>query len=175
MRILTLDRQFRHDADVMPLGHILHVKARLDDPNEVTTVEVVLIDIQHYHLFNGESVNGQNHLNVRYCAVPTSDLLFAPKDHGSHDEDVEVFVAQFDAKTYYKQRESRRWGVGKVFTKDNKTLRVTSINSIYFKPDTDPDNPIVVLEFLTIPVNLPSKKFIKHQQAANRIQNFRLL
>lgn len=176
MRILTLDRTFRHDEGVMQLGHIFNVKARLDGPSEnPRDVEVVALDIQEYVLMCGETFAGEHHVRVRYCAVPTSDILFAPHDHGTHDEDVEVFLAQFDTETYYKQHHARRWRVGSVFTNKGISLRVISINSIYFKPDSDPKNPILVLEFQAIPLNLPSKKFIKHQQAANRIQNFKLL
>lgn len=124
---------------------------------------------------NGEAYAGEHHIRVRYCAVPTSDLLFATHDRGSHDEDVEVFVARFDTKTYYDQHHTRRWRVGSVFTNQGISLRAISINSISFEQNSDPKNPILVLEFQAIPLNLPSKKFIKHQQAAQRIQNFKLL
>lgn len=176
MRILTLDRQFRYDEDAMGLGQILNVKARIDDPKEpAVDVEVVILDIQSYYLFKGEAVQGEHHLSVRYCATPVADILFAQHDTGTHDEDIEVLVAQFDSKTYFGQPDARRWRVGSVFTHQGISLRMISINSIYFKPDTDPENPIVTLEFQAIPLNLPSKKFLRHQQAAQRIQNFRLL
>lgn len=176
MRILTFDRTFRHDEAVLQLGHILNVKAKLDGPNaETVDVEVVLLDIQEYRIMCGEAYDGEHHVRVRYCAIPTSDLLFSQHDRGSHDEDVEVFVAQFDTKTYYSQHHNRRWRVGSVFTNQGISLRAISINAIYFKPESDPKNPILVLEFQAIPLNLPSKKFIKHQQAAQRIQNFKLL